>query len=142
MKRSLLFAFVASLIIGASGAGAAEGDEGIIDHVMKSCEPEITAYCNQVTPGEGRLLACFYAHEDKLSGRCEYALYEAAAQLEQFAAAVTHLAAECIDDLETYCAEVEIGEGRVATCLLAHEAEVSAGCRQAIDDVGLEMDEE
>ncbi len=142
MQRFVLCAVVGSLILGASGVAAAEGDEGIIDHVMQACEPEIAAYCSQVTPGEGRLLACFYAHEDKLSGRCEYALFEAAAQLEQFAAAVTHLATECIDDLETYCTEVEIGEGRVATCLLEHKADVSEACRQAIDDVGLEMAEE
>ena len=68
---------------------------------MATCQPEIDAYCSQVTLGEGRLLACFYAHEDKLSGRCQYALYEGAARLEQFAAAVTHLAVECMDDLET-----------------------------------------
>jgi len=142
MKRFVFFAVAAFLVFGASGVSAEEGDEDIIDGVMKACEPEINAYCSQVTPGEGRLLACFYAHEDKISGRCEYALYEAAAQLEQFAAAVTHLAIECIDDLETYCGQVEVGEGRVATCLLDHKGEVSEGCRQAIDDVGLEMAEE
>ncbi len=142
MKRFVFFAVVTFFVLGASVVGADDGDEGIIDSVMKACGPEINAYCSQVTPGEGRLLACFYAHEDKISGRCEYALYEAAAQLEQFAAAVTHLATECINDLETYCGQVEIGEGRVATCLLDHKGEVSEACRQAIDDVGLEMAED
>lgn len=142
MQRFVFFAVVAALMTGVGAACAEEGGEGIIDNVMTACQPEIDAYCSQVTPGEGRLLACFYAHEDKLSGRCQYALYEGAAQLEQFAAAVTHLAVECIDDLETYCAEVELGEGRVATCLLEHKAEVSQACRQAIDDVGLEMAED
>jgi len=96
----------------------------------------------QVTQGEGRLLACFYAHEDKISGRCQYAVYEGAAQLEQFAAAVTHVATECHDDLMNFCAQVELGEGRVGTCLLEHKAEVTDGCRQAIDDVGLEVVED
>ena len=100
------------------------------------------SYRYRSTLGEGRLLACFYAHEDKLSGQCQWALYEGAAQLEMFAAAVTHVATECWDDLEKYCAEVELGEGRVGTCLLEHKAEVTDACRQAMDDVGMELVEE
>jgi hypothetical protein len=136
--RKMLLVVLAVLLLRASGAGA---QDEIIDNVLKACEPEITAYCSQVTLGEGRLLACFYAHEDKLSGRCQWALYEGAAQLEQFAAAVTHLAIECRDDLLEFCAEVELGEGRVGTCLLEHKPEVTEACRQAIDDVGLEFAE-
>ena len=139
MKRNVLMVVVAVLLLSVTGAWA---QDSIVDNVMNACEPEITAYCSQVTLGEGRLLACFYAHEDKLSGRCQYALYEGAAQLEQFAVAVTHVATECIDDLEKYCAEVELGEGRVGTCLLEHKAEVDDACRQAMDDVGLEFVEE
>jgi hypothetical protein len=139
MQRKLFVGVIVVVLLSVNGAWALDD---VIDDVMTSCQPEIEAYCSQVTPGEGRLLACFYAHQDKLSGRCEYALYEAAAALEQFAAAVTHLAAACATDLETYCAQVELGEGRVGTCLLEHKAEVSETCRQAIDDVGLEMVEE
>lgn len=139
MKKSVLFVVAAAFLLSVSGAWA---QEEIIDDVMAACEPEIKAYCSQVTLGEGRLLACFYAHEDKISGTCQWAIYEGAAQLEQFAAAVTHLARECMDDLEKFCAEVEFGEGRVGTCLLEHRAEVTDACSQAIDDVGLEAVEE
>lgn len=139
MKRNVLVVVGAVLLLSVSGAWA---QDAIIDNVMKSCETEIKTYCSQVTLGESRLLACFYAHEDKLSGRCQYALYEGAAQLEQFAAAVTHVATECHDDLVTHCAEVELGEGRVGTCLLEHKAEITDACRQAIDDVGLEVVED
>lgn len=134
MKRYVVMIVGVVLLLGVSGAWA---QEDIIEYVTSSCDEEIQNYCSQVTPGEGRLLACFYAHEDKLSGRCQYALYEAAAQLDEFAAAVTHLATECRDDLEKFCAQVELGEGRVGTCLLDHKAEVSEACSQAIDDVGL-----
>jgi len=135
MKRNVLVIVVVGLM---SSVGGAWAQEEIIDGVIAGCETEIATYCSQVTPGEGRLLACFYAHEDKLSGQCEYALFVGAAQLEQFAAAVTHLAVACSDDLEKFCAEVELGEGRVGTCLLDHKAEVSDACRQAMDDVELE----
>jgi hypothetical protein len=134
MKRNVLVVVVAVLLLSVTGAWA---QDSIIDNVMKAC-----TYCSQVTLGEGRLLACFYAHEDKISGRCQYALYEGAAQLEQFAAALTHVATECHDDLMNFCAQVELGEGRVGTCLLEHKAEVTDACRQAIDDVGLEVAED
>jgi hypothetical protein len=40
-------------------------------------------------------------------------------------------------ELETHCAEVEVGEGRVAQCLKDHASELSPGCDQALTDVGV-----
>lgn len=105
--------------------------------VLEGCNTELAQYCAEVTPGEGRLLACLYAHGDKLSGQCEYALYDAAARLERAISAVTYVASECRAELETHCAEVEIGEGRVAQCLKDHASELSSGCDQALTDVGV-----
>jgi hypothetical protein len=137
-KATVLLTILTLAILGISYALA---EEDPIQNAIDGCKSEIEAYCSQVSPGDGRLLACFYAHEDKLSGRCNWALYESAAQLEQFAVAITHLADQCWDDLVKHCAEVEMGEGRVGTCLLKHKAEVSKGCSQAIDDVELEVDD-
>lgn len=136
MKRTVVMIGVWAAMMVTGGAWA---QDDVIDHILDACTPEIEAYCSQVTPGEGRLLACFYAHGDKISPRCEYALYEGAAALEQFAAALTHLATQCHDDLLKFCGDVEMGEGRVGTCLLEHKSEVTEACRQAIDDVGLEV---
>jgi len=139
MKRKMMVAVFAGLLMGATGAWA-QGD--IIDDVVTGCEMEIANYCSQVTPGEGRLLACFYAHGDKLSAQCEYALYLGVGQLEEFANAVILVADACHDDLLAFCGDVELGQGRVATCLLESKAEVQDSCRQAMDEVGLELVEE
>ena len=85
-KRVVLLAVVAMFFVSVSSAWAAED---VIETVAKGCEKELTSYCKDVTPGEGRILACLYAHSDKLTGQCEYALYDAAAQLERFVAALT-----------------------------------------------------
>jgi len=103
--------------------------------VVKGCATEIDTYCSQVTPGEGRLLACFYAHEDKLSGQCQYALYDAAAELDRAVSALNYLAGECHDDIMSFCASVQVGEGRVIDCLKGKGEAVSAACRQAMEDV-------
>ena len=111
--------------------------QGIVETVATGCKAELEKYCSNVTPGEGRLLACLYAYEDKLSGRCEYALYDAAAQLERAVAALSYVVNECSSDLKQYCAGVAAGEGRLLQCLQKNDAQVSQRCKQARKDVGL-----
>jgi nucleotide-binding universal stress UspA family protein len=48
-----------------------------------------------------------------------------------------HVASECRAEFETHCANVEVGEGRVAQCLKAHASDLSPGCDQALTDVGV-----
>jgi hypothetical protein len=118
-------------------AGNLSAQESLIDTVANGCKTEIATYCKDVKPGEGRILACLYAYEDKLSGKCEYALYDAAARLERAVAALTYVAKECEADIVANCSGVKAGEGRVLQCLEKNEAKVSKRCKGAIKDVGL-----
>jgi hypothetical protein len=139
--QALLMLGAASLVTPAAGqtpaqdvTAAMQGE--LATQVLEGCNSELTQYCAEVTPGEGRLLGCLYAYQDKLSGQCELALYDAAARLERAIGAITYVASECRSELETHCADVEVGEGRVAQCLKDHAAELSPGCDQALTDVG------
>ncbi len=111
--------------------------QGLIETVANGCKAEIEKYCGNVTPGEGRVLACLYAHNDKLSGRCEYALYDASVRLERAVAALSYVANECSSDLKKYCAGVAAGEGRLLECLQKNDTQVSSRCKQARKDVGM-----
>ena len=82
-----------------------------------------------MTPGEGRILACLYAHSDKLSGKCEFALYDAAAQLERAVAALSYVVNECADDLDQFCRDVAAGEGRLLMCLDKNDQKIGIGRR-------------
>ena len=113
--------------------------EDIVESVANGCEKELSSYCKDVTPGGGRILACLFAHADKLSGRCEYAVYDAAAQLERAVSALTYVANECDDDMDKFCASVEAGEGRILTCLKKNESKVSKRCNQAMKDIDLQV---
>lgn len=106
-----------------------------IETVMNGCATEIETYCSQVSPGEGRLLACFYAHEDKLSGKCQFALYTADLELEAAMAALEYVANECRDDILAHCGEVQVGEGRVIECLKSNSGDVSESCMTAVNQV-------
>jgi len=118
-------------------AGSVLAQEALVQTVAEGCKAEIQTYCKGVTPGEGRVLACLLAYEDKLSARCEYALYDASVQLERVVNALSYVANECRGDLQTYCSAVKPGEGRLLDCLEKNNAKVSARCKQAQKDVGL-----
>ncbi len=113
--------------------------EDIIESVATGCEKELSTFCKDVTPGEGRILACLFAHSDKVSGRCEYAVYDAAAQLERAVSALTYVASECGEDIDKGCAKVEAGEGRILTCLKESENKVTKRCNQAMKDIDLQL---
>ena len=117
------------------GGMAVAQEKGPLEKVLDGCNKEFETYCKNVTPGEGRLLACLYAYEDKLSGRCEFALYDAASQLERVLTALTYLANECKDDLKKYCSEIKPGEGRLLECLDKKMDSVSNRCKTAFKDV-------
>lgn len=126
-----------SVVIGAAFvlfSAQASSQDSLVEHLVNACEDDLNQYCSQVTPGDGRLLHCAAAHEDKLSGQCQYALYQAATVLEQMAAAMAYVINSCRTDIQTHCSAVAMGEGRLLACLESNATEVSDACNQAIAD--------
>jgi hypothetical protein len=136
IKKSLIVAVATAASLFATGTLAADG---ILDKAKAACQDELTKYCKDVTPGNGRILACLSAYEDKLSSRCEYGLYQASEELEAYAAAIKHVATECKADLMSKCGEVQVGGGRVAQCLKKNEATLAPNCKQAINDTQMKV---
>ena len=135
MKKICIFSLaVCVTLLFAISAGAGQS---LVETVANGCKTEIDTYCKDVTPGQGRMLACLYAHSDKLSGKCEYALYDAAAQLERAVAALSYVVNECADDLDQFCTGVAAGNGRLKDCLEKNDKKVSSRCKEAIKQVGL-----
>ena len=132
--KTIKTTFAALFLVFGVSATASAGD--LVSTVQEGCKTEIENYCSQVTMGEGRLLACFYAHEDKISGQCQYALYNASAELERAISSLNYVASQCQSDIEKLCADVQqIGDGQLLECLDANKESVSAPCTQAINDV-------
>ena len=127
--------FLALSIIAQSSIALAQNS--VVENVVKACQTEIEDYCSQVTPGEGRLLACFYAHENKLTVQCINALYDGMATLERAVEAISYVAGQCREDIQSKCGATVPGEGRITECLLNKKAELSSRCSGAIDEVGL-----
>ena len=134
--RTFLMSVAVVAVFGVVAIEARAADD-LVETVKNGCKTELESYCAKVTPGEGRVLSCLYAYGDKLSGRCEYALYDAAAQLERVVAALTYVANECDEDIDKHCAKVEAGEGRIAACLKENSSKISKRCSEAMTEVGV-----
>ena len=141
MKKPLVLAVLLVLSLALPGFAAEDplkkGVQGALDTFSEGCKQELSTFCKDVTPGDGRILACLYAFQDKLSPRCEYALYDSVSQLDKVLNNLSYAVGECRDDLKSYCAEIKPGEGRLLDCLGKNEAKVSARCNTALKDAGL-----
>ena len=131
MKKRMIWVTVAVAIFAGRNALS---QEDILDHLIDACEGDIVNYCSQVTPGDGRLLHCMAAHEDKVSGQCHYAFYQAAALLEQLSVALAYLVQECKTEIQSLCSDLEVGNGRLLVCLDEHDEDVGQGCKKAVAD--------
>jgi len=134
MRRMIMCLVVVCCVVFLGGIAVAQ-QKGPVEKVLEGCSKEFETYCKNVTPGEGRLLACLYAYNDKISTRCEYAIYDSAAQLERVLNALSYLANECRDDLKTYCSDVKPGEGRLIDCLDKKKDAISDRCKTAFREV-------
>ena len=135
MRKLIAGSMVAGALLLA--AGQARAEESLADSVKKACHKELTTFCKGVPAGQARILACLYAFEDKVSDQCVYAVYDAAAQLEQAVQAVKFAASQCQADLQKFCADVKPGKGRALACLVKNAKDVSAQCKDALKQTGL-----
>jgi hypothetical protein len=97
-----------------------------------SCGEDIKKYCSTVTPGEGRILYCMQAHEDKISDECTSVLDEVVFQAETTADRLREALNACRGDIDKFCAKTQPGQGRIAACLAANRTSVSKSCVEAV----------
>jgi len=137
----ILFAMGAVVAMAQQGPMEKLADKNI-DRVESTCQTELETYCQDVTPGEGRGVACLYAHSEKLSDQCLTALYEARNEFRNAIDNVNVFVADCKPDILQLCSKVAVGEGRILACLEKNKAKIAPKCRenlkQARGDLGKE----
>lgn len=122
----------AALAIGPAGTASARD---IAQDVRSACAKDVESFCSQVTPGEGRLMACIYAHEDRISDGCDMALVEAGDKLASVADKVRSAVASCAGDIRTHCNGMSPGDGEIFQCLRDNKSSLSSGCGQVVDRI-------
>ena len=145
MKRVLLAWVALPLAVALSGSAAYSQSDivkavqakltGGIAKLESSCSEDIKKYCSTVTPGEGRILHCMQAHEDKISPKCVYDVQEAGLNLQIAADRLKEAVVACRDDVVKFCGKTPPGEGRIAQCLITNKAAASRQCAGAIENL-------
>jgi hypothetical protein len=93
-----------------------------------ACRTEMASFCSSVTPGEGRLILCMQAHEDKISNQCGMALFETTRNIEQAANRVEKMANACWGDIQRLCTD----GGSIGQCVMANRASLSPPCQAVV----------
>jgi hypothetical protein len=100
-----------------------------------SCADDIKKYCSDVTPGEGRMLYCMHAHEDKIGPKCAYDLEEAAADVQLSADNLKEAITACKAEISGVCGKTQPGQGRIAACLFANRSTASKACGEVLSKI-------
>jgi hypothetical protein len=106
-----------------------------VTKLESACAKDIKKYCTTVTPGEGRMIYCMQAHEDKISPQCDYELEESAATVQTTIESLKDAVIACKAEIAGVCGKTVPGQGRIAACLMANRSTVSKGCEDAIQKV-------
>jgi hypothetical protein len=100
-----------------------------------SCADDIKKFCSDVTPGEGRMIYCMQAHEDKIGPKCAFDLEEAATDIQLSADNLKEAITACKAEITGVCGKIQPGEGRVAACVMANKSTASKSCVEAINKI-------
>jgi hypothetical protein len=106
-----------------------------VSKLESACAKDIKKYCSTVTPGEGRMIYCMQAHEDKISPKCAFELGDTATSVQITADALKDGVIACKAEITGVCGKIVPGQGRIATCLLENKSTVSSGCAEAIKKI-------
>jgi hypothetical protein len=102
---------------------------GAIQQLRTACADELRNFCSSVTPGEGRLLLCMQAHEDKIGPQCELAMLETSRSIGKAVHRVEDFAQACWQDIQTHCSGTG---GSVMQCMAQKRASLSGPCQAVI----------
>jgi len=109
------------LFLSFSGAGMAQDFKEI-------CSADLNKYCSSVTPGDGRVTSCLYAHSDRLTEGCFAATEIIGRVTEGFFDGVTMTYEACASDIQKQCAHGQAGSGKIVMCLMTNSENVSEAC--------------
>lgn len=113
----------------------AEKTSRVLAIVEKSCAADVKEFCSTVTPGDGRLLLCITAHEDKISDACFTTLIDVGDSVQLTLSSVKRASEVCASEIDSLCSDVEIGGGQIAQCLINNKSKLSAPCSAEVAGV-------
>ncbi len=121
MERSSLRSIVLIFFIAVTfGVGFWQVSQAFAE--KNACADDVSKFCKDVQPGQGRIIKCMKEHENELSAECKAQLTEMSAKRQEAREA-------CEDDVARLCSNATSGKGGIMRCLKEHENELSPQCK-------------
>ena len=102
---------------------------GAVQQLRSACQDELRKFCSTVTPGEGRLLLCMQAHQDKIDRQCELALLETSRNIGKAVSQIETFAQVCWPDIQVHCSGTG---GSITQCVIDNRSSLSPACRAMV----------
>ncbi len=104
---------------------------------LRGCDEDAKKHCDGLDENSNQVFMCLLAYEDHLSEQCKRGILEAAMAVNMGAAAIDYSIKSCEADADKHCLDVQPGDGRIVSCIRAHESKVSKECVSALKETGL-----
>ncbi len=108
-----------------------------ITSTVKGCDQDIREHCPGLGKKSGKIFMCLAAYEDQLTPQCKQGVLEARLAIQTGRAAIEYSVSACEADADSFCLDVQPGEGRMLKCLKANEASLSEACTTALKRTGM-----
>ncbi|WP_269581765.1 cysteine rich repeat-containing protein [Roseibium sp. Sym1] len=108
--------------------------------LMTACKVDVASLCKGVPEGRGRISACLFAHDNRISGTCKPELSKitssgtfrkmvpSSLNSLKGSAGDTQLRRVCAGDIKTYCGGVGSATDRILACLYAWSNRIGKSC--------------
>ncbi len=98
-----------------------------------ACKADLEKLCAGVEPGEGRLIKCLKEKESQVSAECKASWDKMKDERKDRR---QEMRAACGGDAEKHCPGMKPGDGQLMKCMKEKEAQLSAGCKAAMSEMG------
>jgi hypothetical protein len=125
-----------TLLLSAPAIDLAEAQDRPGDYaaaIRADCAKEIKNQCKGVKEGGGRMLACLYSHDSKLTRKCAAIVAVSIVRLGDALDALASVRRACEPDARRLCSGVMPGDGNLVDCLSTARKAVSSTCNQTLD---------
>ncbi len=108
-----------------------------VTSTVKGCGEDIEQHCPGLGNKPDKMFLCLAAYEDQLTPQCKQDVLDARLAIETGRAAIEYSIRACEADADTFCLDVQPGEGRMLKCLKANETSISPACKTALNKTGM-----
>ncbi len=107
-----------------------------VNSTIQGCDEDVKQHCPGLKNKPEKVFMCLSAYEDELTQQCKQGVIDAMLSIQTGLAKIEYSVRSCEADADTFCLDVQPGEGRMLKCLKTNETSLSPKCIGALKETG------